>query len=109
MNILHNDKQVYSIQTGPPFWHDSLTLKRTLILTSNGMIPDSFSQGDFLTIIWNNLRALFGLSQTADDSGTILRFVRAPGHDYWWQYPDVYSEITSFLEQNFGIEWRVNE
>jgi len=106
MTILRDNRQVYSIQTGPPFWHKRVTLERALVLTSNGVLPDTFSQGDLMSMIAANLRALFGLSQTDEDSGTILRFLRAPGHDYWWQHPSVSSEITNFLKRNFGINWR---
>lgn len=105
MNELKDNPRVYSVQTGPPFWHRNIMLDRTLLLTSNGIIPDSFSQGDFLTMIGANLKALFGLSQPEDDSGKILHFVRAPGHEYKWQYPGVYSQIINFLDRNFGIKW----
>jgi len=104
MNILADNPQVYSIQTGPPFWHDNIMLDRTLVMTYNGITPDSFSQGDFRTIIIGNLRSFFGLSQPREDFGTILHHVGAPGHDYWWQYPKVYTQITSFLDKNFGIK-----
>jgi len=105
MSILKDNPQVYSIQTGTPFWHKNIMLDRTLVMTSNGITPDSFSQGDFLTIIGANLRASFGLSQPEDDSGKILRYVGAPGHDYWWQYPLVHSKIENFLDKNFGVKW----
>jgi len=104
MNILADNPQVYSIQTGPPFWHDNIMLDRTLVMSDNGIIPDSFSQGDFPTIIIGNLKSLFGLSQTEDKFGTVLHYVGAPGHDYWWQYPQVYSQIANFLDKNFGIK-----
>ena len=102
MDILWDNPQVYSIQTGPPFWHKNVTLDRTLVLKSNEIIPDSFSQGDFLTIICVNLEALFGLCQS--EPGKILIYIGSPGHDYWWQYPGVYSQITNFLQQNFGLK-----
>lgn len=105
MHILKNNPQVYSIQTGPPFWHENMVLDRTLLLTSNGIIPDSFSQGDLSDLIWGNLRHWFRLSPPVDDFGTTPHYVRAPGHDYWWQYPEVCSQITNFLEQSFGIKW----
>jgi len=105
MNILADNPKVYSIQTGPPFWHENTVLDRTLLLTSNGIVPDSFSQGDFWGIIWGNLRYRLGLSQPEDNFGTVPHYVGAPGHDYWWQYPEVCVQITEFLEQNFGIEW----
>jgi len=105
MTILKDNPQVYSIQTGPPFWHKNLTLDRTLIITDNGIIPDSFSQGDIPAMIAANLEILFGISQPESNSGKILYYVRAPGHDYQWQYPGVYSQILGFLHQNFGIKW----
>ena len=105
MSILEDNPRVYSIQTGPPFWHRSIKAERTLVVDDNGIVPDSFSQGDFVNIIVGNLKALFGLSKPEDESGTIFYHVRAPGHDYWWQYPKVYSQITDFLQQNFGFEW----
>ncbi|MFC1907801.1 hypothetical protein ACFLWT_00135 [Chloroflexota bacterium] len=103
MEVLADNPQVYSIQTGPPFWYTNTILDRTLVVADNGITPDSFSRGDLLTLAGANLRVLFGLSQSEDDSGTTLHYVRAPGHDYWWQYPGVSSEITNFLEQNFGF------
>lgn len=104
MDILTDSPQVYSIQTGPPFWHDNIMLDRTLIMTYNGRFPDSFSRGEFLTMTRASLRALFGLPQPENESGAVLSFVQAPGHDYWWQYPEVNSQITNFLDKNFGIK-----
>ena len=103
MSIL-KDNLLYSIQTGPPFWHKNTMLDRTLVMTDNGIIPDSYSQGDFGAIVWDNLRYWFHLSQPVDDFGTPPHHVGARGHDYWWQYPEVCSQITNFLEQNFGIK-----
>ena len=104
MDILKDNPQVYSIQIGPPFWHESIIQDRALVLTSNGVIPDSFSQGDFPTMIRANLRALFGLSQSEGDAGRILHYVLAPGHEYRWQYPEVYSQVKNFLTKNFGTK-----
>ena len=104
MAILGDNPQVYSVETGPPFWHRSATSGRALVLTSNGIVPDSFSQGNLITIISANLKALFGLSQPAGDNGTILKSIRAPGHEYRWEQAAVYAKITSFLKHNFGIE-----
>lgn len=104
MNILRDNPQVYSIQTGPPFWHKNVVLDRTLVLDNNGMTPDSFSQGDFPTMLWASLKDLLGLPQPEENSGRILDFLLAPGHDYWWQYPNVYFQITNFLEENFGLK-----
>ncbi len=105
MNILENNPQVYSIQTGPPSWYEHIALDRTLLLTYNGIVPDSYSQGDFWAMVWGNSRYWFHLSQPEDNFGTPPHYVGAPGHDYWWQYPEVCSQITNFLEQNFGVKW----
>jgi len=105
MHALEDNPRVYSIQTGPPFWHETTRLDRTLVLTDNGITPDSFSRGDFGAMFWGNIRALFGISQPEDDAGNILYYVKAPGHDYQWRYPGVGSVITDFLEQNFTAKW----
>jgi len=104
MSILEDNPQVYSIQTGPPFWHKNIMLDRTLVMTTNGIIPDSYSQGDFWNLAWGNLRYWFHLSQPIDDFGTAPHYVGAPGHDYWWQYPEVCSQITNFLDESFGLK-----
>lgn len=104
MSILADNPQVYSIQTGPPFWYQTIMLDRTLVLTDNGIIPDSFSQGDFPGIIWGYLKNWFNLSEPEDAFGTTPHYIAAPGHDYWWQYPEVCSQITDFLRQNFAIK-----
>jgi len=102
MNILGDTTQVYSIQLGPPFWSNSIVSDRSLIMRSNGIVPDSFSQGDLFMIIRASLESLFGISH--DDAGHILLHVGAPGHDYQWRYPQVRSQIISFLQQNFGLK-----
>lgn len=104
MNILQDNPQVYSIRTGPPFWHKPIMLDRTLLLDNNGRTPDSFSRGDIPAMLWASLKDLLGLPQPEEESGRILKFLRAPGHDYRWQYPHVYSQITNFLEENFGLK-----
>ena len=103
MDILSRNPQVFSIQIGPPCWYHHDDTGRTLVITNNGIAPDSFSRGDALTIIRANLSALFGEYQAEDDRGTVLKYLRAPGHDYWWDYPGVSSQITRFFEENVGI------
>ena len=73
-------------------------------MTTNGIIPDSYSQGDFWNLAWGNLRYWLHLSQPVDDFGTAPHYVGAPGHDYWWQYPEVCSQITNFLDESFGLK-----
>ena len=101
MNILQNNPYVYSIQTGTPFWHETVMLERTLILNNNGVGPDSFSEGNIPYMIWASLKNVLGISSPVDNPGEIMHFLKAPGHDYSWQYPEVYAKITMFLESNF--------
>jgi hypothetical protein len=99
MSILKDNRQVYSIQLGPPSWNGSAVSDRSLVMRGNGMVPDSFSQGDLFTIIRANLEALFGISQ--DNSSHILLYIGAPGHDYRWEYEAVRSQITDFLNKHW--------
>ncbi|MBU2536251.1 MAG: hypothetical protein KKD83_08835 [Chloroflexi bacterium] len=108
MDMLHDNPRVYSIQTGTPFWHKRATLERTLALESNGMVVDSFSRGDIPAMLLASGKALVGISSAEEDPGRIFYFMRAPGHDYRWQYPDVYLRITDFLEQNFSFDKRLS-
>jgi hypothetical protein len=103
MYILSENPQVFSIQIGPPCWYRHDDTGQTLVVADNGIVADSFSRGDVFTIISANLSALFGGSQLENDRGTILKYLRAPGHDYWWDYPAVSSQITQFFEDNVGI------
>jgi len=100
MDMLADNPDVYSIQFGPPFWNDARTDSRSLVLRSNGVIPDSFSQGDIFTILRANMEAVYGANQQYP--GDILFYIGAPGHDYNWEYGAVRSQVTDFLWDNFG-------
>ncbi len=102
MQVLRDNPQVYCIQLGPPFWNNNTKLDRMLVLRSNGSIPDSFSQGDIITIIRTNLETLLGISQ--EYPGHVLFYIGAPGHDYSWQYEGVSSQVLAFLDYNFNHE-----
>ena len=101
MHLLQDNRSVYSIQTGSPFWHRPVTVERTLLLNNNGVAPDSFSEGDIPVMLWASLKDLFGLVPPEENPGTVLSFLRAPGHDYSWQYSEVCSQIKGFLGDNF--------
>ncbi|MFC1912103.1 hypothetical protein ACFLXG_02990 [Chloroflexota bacterium] len=105
MSLLRDNSRVYSIQTGRPFWHKGLMAERTLLLNDNGVNPDSLSSGDIISMLRASLKAAFGLSSLEDEApGKIFHFVRAPGHDYNWEYPTVCAQITSFLKSNLGFK-----
>ncbi len=104
MSILRDNPQVYSIQTGTPFWHQPTPLDRTLLMNSNGKTVDTFSYGNVPAMIWATVKNCFGLLSPEDNPGTVLSWLRAPGHHYSWQYPGVCSEVINFLENNFGAK-----
>jgi len=104
MTMLRDDPKVYSIQTGPPFWHRRMTVERTLVLDTNGQVPDAFSGGDIPVMLFASLKALVGVPLTEEEeAGRIFYFIRAPGHVYNWHYPGVNLRIADFLEENFSL------
>lgn len=102
MRILKDRQQVYSIQTGTPFWYKPTELERTLLMNSNGKGVDTFSYGNIPAMIWATVKSWFGLTSPDDNPGSILNWLKAPGHDYSWQYPGVCTEVVKFLNENFG-------
>lgn len=100
--LLSGDTGVYTIQTGPPFWHASMASDRSLVIRNNGEAADSFSNGDLFTILRTNLASL--LSVDGAEAGAIFYYIGAPGHSYSWEYPEVAGRISDFLEDNLGNE-----
>lgn len=101
MGSFRDRPNVYSIQTGNPWWYMTSDGERTLRLNTNGTCEDAFNKGNVPGMIWFTFRNWIGLSSPADNPGDILKFLKAPGHHYAWKYPVVSSEITKFLEENF--------
>ena len=104
MVIMGDNPRVYSIQAGPPFWHETITKERSLIMMGNGVSVDTLSYGNGFDFILGCYEKWFGALKPAADYGTEPHIVVAPGHDYWWQYPVVRSQITEFLRENFAPE-----
>ena len=105
MNALEYNTRVYSIQTGPPFWHGWSKRDRILVLTDNGIVPDSFSNGQIWTMIKSTIKTSLGLNDSKDVPTKVFLFFNAPGHYYEWEYPEVYARITGFMKENFNREW----
>jgi hypothetical protein len=101
MDILDYNPNIYSIQTGTPFWYRPVEMDRKLLMNSNGSGIDTFSYGNLPAMIWATFLGWFGLSPPEENPGDILSWLRAPGHDYSWQYPGVSSAVINFLETNF--------
>ncbi len=100
MEKLESNNQVYAIETGPPPTHKTHPSDSSLILTNNGSIDDSFSQGDILTIVLANFEALLGVNQ--QHKGDILFYIGAPGHYYSWEYEGLRDGILRFLDTHFA-------
>jgi hypothetical protein len=98
MRMLADRQNVYSIQTGMPFWHTPEVYERTLSMNDNGIRLDTFHYYQVRAILWATVKSWFGIK---DSPGTILSWLKAPGHDYNWQYPGVSSAVIGFLNDNF--------
>jgi hypothetical protein len=99
MTLLEANSRVFSIQTGSPFWYKSHEQTRTVQIKDNGIVPDSFSRGDLLTIITSSFKSLIELKKDPSE-GEVLGFLSAPGHEYWWHDPGVCSSIETFLKDH---------
>ena len=104
MARLQDQPHVYSIQTGMPFWHKPSVNddNHTLLINDNGLCIDAFSEGNVPTMLWTTVKGWLGLAPADANPGNILSWLRAPGHDYSWQYPGVYDRIVEFIGKNFG-------
>jgi hypothetical protein len=102
MSFFRDRPNVYSIQTGNPFWYKARAQERTLRINTNGTCVDSFSYGNMPGMIWATFKHWIGLSSPEDNPGDILKWLKAPGHHYSWDYPGISTEILKFLEDNFG-------
>jgi hypothetical protein len=101
IRFFKDDKNVFSIQTGMPFWHTPVVNERTLSMNDNGLRLDTFHYGQVRAILWATFKSWFGVKL---QPGTILSWLKAPGHDYSWQYPGVSSVVIEFLNKNFAAK-----
>ena len=102
MNFFRDRPNVYSIQTGTPFWYNTEVQERTLRINTNGTCEDAFNHGNVPGMVWATFKGWIGLTSPEDNPGDILKWLKAPGHHYSWQYPGISSEIIRFLEDNFA-------
>lgn len=102
MSFFRDRPNVYSIQTGDPWWYKTTDQARTLRINTNGVSTDAFHEGYVPAMVWATFKHWMGLSSPEEQPGDILKFFRAPGHRYYWDYPGISIEITEFLEENFA-------
>ena len=101
MAYFRNNPNIYSIQTGCPFWYKTTDQARTLRLTSNGYGVDAFNYGNIPAMIWSTAKGWVGIESPEENAGNVLKSFRAPGHDYTWNYDYIRNTITGFLEVSF--------
>ena len=116
---LEDNPEVYSIQVGIPFWHRVSKTSRSLVIDNNGVGADALTERDLLSLLKANAVELFVLNHvpsfTPVDwliSRAILVFgpynlglgLKAPGHEYMWEYPGVGPVMEAFLAEHFSRE-----
>jgi len=98
MEKIEAKASVYAIEAGVPFWVKTFKSENILQLNNNG--KDSLSAGEIRTLLFTLIKAPFKWI-SSKVSGQNLPFSKAfhvPGHDYFWDSPEVGSQIVSFLE-----------
>ncbi len=99
---------VYSIELGMPFNQRSqrLVTEKTLVLNSNGLMPDATVQGNLVGALEAYLVGPFKwlMYQLRRRPVRFAQCINAPGHDYDWGYPEVKQQIEDFLKLNFGTK-----
>jgi hypothetical protein len=78
---------VYAIAVGTPFWTETVDSGNILQLDNNG--KDSLVRGDVKSLILSLIKTPFS------------KDFLAPGHNYFWNSPEVNFQIVSFLEKKF--------
>ncbi|MFC1988866.1 hypothetical protein ACFLVJ_03435 [Chloroflexota bacterium] len=103
---LNGFNQIFTIELGLPFPYKSrrVITERTLVLDSNGLMPDALMEWNVPTIVTTYLGAPFRWMKYRLN-GKRIKFtycVNVSGHDYNWDYPEVQRQIGEFLTLNFG-------
>ncbi len=98
---ISENSQVYAIEVGTPFWAETFESENILQLNNNG--KDSLSVGEIKTLILSLVRAPFKwiLAKANGEDLTFSQAVRVPGHEYFWDSPEVGPQIVTFLENKF--------
>ena len=104
MKLLRENNQVYAIQAGLPFYYQESTSERVLNLSHNGISPDALSEGNEWGLAKAYLSAPFEwvAYRLQGKQVSFADCARVPGHEYYWNYPQVRDQITIFLENNFN-------
>ena len=116
-SYLEDNPEVYSIQVGRPFWYQGLQVGQSLVIDNNGIGADAVTGRDLVALFKTNWARLFIMNHVPSFTPfdwlitrAVLIFgpskygfgLRAPGHEYMWEYPGVGPVIEAFLVENFG-------
>jgi len=98
---ISENSQIYAIEVGTPFWTKTFESENILQLNNNG--KDSLSAGEIKTLIFSLVRAPFKWisSKMNGQNLTFSQAIRVPGHEYFWDSPEVGPQIVTFLENKF--------
>jgi hypothetical protein len=103
--------------TGQSFWHRVAKASRSLVIDNNGIGADALTDRDIVSLVKVNLVKIFIINNAPSFTPidwvitrAILVFwpynfglgLRAPGHEYMWDYPGVGPVIERFLVNNFA-------
>lgn len=102
MKLLEFDTRVCSVQAGRLFWYDEPAPGRSLVMDNNGVTPDAKARGDLWAIVRANLGRIPTTSEPEGGSMKIINwYIKIPGHEYNWDYPEIRAQIEAFLQENF--------
>ena len=95
---ISENSQIYAIEVGTPFWTETFESENILQLNNDG--KDSLSAGEIRTLLFTLIKAPFKWisSKVSGQNLPFSQAFHAPGHDYFWDSPEVGSQIVSFLE-----------
>ncbi|MBM4447507.1 MAG: hypothetical protein FJ023_09250 [Chloroflexi bacterium] len=116
---MEENPRVYSIQVGVPFWHRVSKASQSLVIDNNGIGADALADRDLVGLLKANLVEIFILNHAPSFTPidwvitrAILVFwpydfglgLKAPGHEYLWEYPGVGPVIDAFLVKHFSTK-----
>jgi hypothetical protein len=108
MILLGNTERIYSLELGTFFPHmpRRVITDRTLVIDSNGLMPDPICHRDLWAGTKAYIRGTYRWFKYRIQGHPVkyTHCTNTPGHEYKWEYPAVHSNITEFLTARFGVK-----
>ena len=88
---------VYTIAVGTPFWADNFENSNLIQVDNKG--KDSLVEGDVSPLFFSLVKSPFKwlVAKINGQNLPLSRAFQAPGHNYYWESPEVGLKIISFL------------